>query len=162
MAPKPRSGAPRNVKRSDFVPDPPEPTIFNGSPRPRVRRTSARALSAEAPEFYYNDMRPSTLSLPTGTLTDDAMRAAFGHSPLLCTPHSHAASETEIEQAELDRLKGLNIKELLRHFRGEDDEDDTTLASFTRLYARSSSCSRGATFPPIVAGLKGTSHWPSL
>lgn len=148
----------RATERQAFVPDLPEPTIVGGSPR--LRRTSASRLSAEASEFCYEDMRPIPLTLPTGTLTDDAMRRAFGHSPLLCTSHTPVTCETEIGQDELDRLKTLNVDELLCHFRGEDN----ACPPGTPLSAQSSGCSySGHTpFPPTVAGFEGTRHWPSL
>lgn len=140
---QPPSAAVTPRARATFVPEPMEPTVIGGSPRPRRRREHG----ATAPEFVYKDMQPTVL--PSGALTDEAMVAAFGQSALFCAPHTEAESRGDDDDV-LDRLKNLNVADILRHFRGDGVLPSPPInPSMT-------------TAPPSIAGLRGTAHWPAL
>lgn len=141
VQPPPAATTPRQ-REAPFVPESVEPTIEGGSPRPRRRRRDF-ALGSE---FIYKDMQPSVL--PSGALTDEAMAAAFGHSAMFCAAHAAAPSETD--QMVLERLKSLNVTDLLRHFRGEGELPSPPILPSADT----------PQFP--VAGFKGAVHWPAL
>lgn len=90
--------------------------------------------------------------LPSGLLSDEAMMQAFGPSALFYPAPSPTQSETGIKEEELDRLKNLNVNDILRHFRGDDDPHSPPLAHDTI-----NTPSRTA-----AADLAGSQHWPSL
>ena len=77
-----------------------------------------------------------------------AMAAAFGHSALFCAAHTEVPSETD--QMVLERLKSLNVTDILRHFRGDGELPSPPIAPSADT----------PQFP--VAGFKGALHWPAL
>ncbi len=135
--------------RERFQPESIKPTnVPHESPPPRRQRPRPARN-----EFAYPDMEPTRVS--SGALTAAALHRAFGPSPLVCNPAPAAFDEepsAEIAQEELERLKKLDISELLRHFSGEDvhTPKETLVAPSPN------------TGGVAVAGYRGTRHWPTL
>lgn len=133
------------AREGAFVPEPIEPNITGGSPDPGRRR---RVHHSTAPDFLYKDMQPMVMS--SEALTETAMAKAFGRSALSCPANSPAQTDVGIDQADLDRLKSLNINDILRHFSGEA-ELPPLAPDTARARAQTS-----------AAGMTGSLHWPPL
>jgi hypothetical protein len=115
-----------------FIPDRPEPTILQGSPPPRRRRSVPAAVhmphAPHAQEFEDTRVDPmsSPRISPRRALSDALLSRAFGASPLLfqhadTTPvHPDDETSEESEASEIESLKKLSMDELLDVFRGKD------------------------------------------
>lgn len=112
-----------------FIPDRPEPTIFQGSPPPRRRRADPDAV--HTPHNYeFEDRQTDPLNSPRisprKALSDALLSRAFGASPLLfqhadTTPVNQDDETSEESEAnEIESLKKLSMNELLDVFRGND------------------------------------------
>ena len=109
--------------QGSFVPERVEPTILQGSPPPRRRRS--RPSSAQRPiEYEFEDKQTDPMSSPRispGKLLPDALLSrAFGASPLLFQHADTTPVKPGDEASDIELLKKLSISELLDVFRGND------------------------------------------
>lgn len=153
-----------------FIPERMEPTVFQGSPPPRRRRSmpaATRQLSVHEFEDKQTDPMSSPRISPRKVLSDALLSRAFGASPLLFqqadTTYVHEDDETseECEANEIESLKKLSMTELLDVFRGNDPAPPRPSPSVSQVSSHASSPWGGPVWPPLPSGPPPPTAMPS-